>query len=101
MNNYIFITSEGYTYQPNSISVEPDIDNMQVIGSGEGNTAQEAFLHLIKQNTWLAGTDFNEIFAIQLANSHREYFYQTIFNNLSLFHSPLNSLQHPLYHGYK
>ena len=32
MKNYIFITEEEVTYQPNSTSPEPDIENCQVIG---------------------------------------------------------------------
>ncbi len=25
MNNYLFLTNEGYTYQPDSESIEPDV----------------------------------------------------------------------------
>lgn len=31
MKKYIFLTTEGYTYQPNSESIEPDCDNAQLI----------------------------------------------------------------------
>lgn len=33
---YIFITFEGFTFQPYSESDVPDIENMQVIGFSEG-----------------------------------------------------------------
>jgi hypothetical protein len=43
MKNYIFLTSEGYTYQPDSESSESDIKNLQVIGVSAGNNSQMAF----------------------------------------------------------
>jgi len=74
MNKYIFITTEGSTYQPNSDCSEPDIENMQVIGFGQGNTVQDALRKLLELNDYLFDTNFNEIFAIQLTNDKREYF---------------------------
>ncbi|MGH4138228.1 hypothetical protein [Clostridium sp.] len=32
MDNYIFLTDEGYTFMPNSESDMPDVENLQVIG---------------------------------------------------------------------
>jgi hypothetical protein len=75
MNKYIFITTEGSTFQPNSDSYEPDIENMQVIGFGQGDSAQNALEKLTKQNEYLVDTTFDEIIAIKLANAHREYHY--------------------------
>ena len=49
MKNYIFITEEGITYQPNSTSPEPDIENCQVIGFAKGNNGDEAFKNLKKR----------------------------------------------------
>ena len=46
MKSYIFITDEGTTYQPNSISPEPEIENCQVIGFAQGNDSNEAFKEL-------------------------------------------------------
>ena len=42
MNNYLFLTNEGYTYQPDSESIEPDCENSQLIGISSGNTQEEA-----------------------------------------------------------
>jgi hypothetical protein len=50
MNSYIFITTEGYTYQPGSESIEPDIENCQVIGFAHGVDEQNAFKNLIAEN---------------------------------------------------
>lgn len=73
MAEYVFLTTEGSTFQPNSISSEPDIENMQVIGFAGGDTIQDAAINLVQLNEYLADTSFNEIFAIQLANEEREY----------------------------
>lgn len=74
MARYVFISAEGLTYQPNSTSYEPDIENMQVIGFGEGNAARDAFRNLLERNEYLVDTSFDEVFAIELVNDSREYF---------------------------
>lgn len=43
MKSFVFITTEGFTYQPDSQSSEPDIENCQVLGYGDGKNPQEAF----------------------------------------------------------
>ena len=72
MKNYIFLTSEGYTYQQNSESSESDIDNLQVIGFSEGNNSQMAFENLIKNNEYLLKTKFDEIFCYKLSQDFKE-----------------------------
>ena len=74
MREYIFLTTEGTTFQPDSTSSEPDIENMQVIGFVGGDTVQDAVIRLVELNEYLANTNFDEIFAISLADDHREYF---------------------------
>lgn len=71
MKSYIFITEEGFTYQPNSESPEPDIENCQVIGFAEGNSPEEAFDNLIAENGYLLGTNFDEIICYELR--HKNY----------------------------
>lgn len=66
MKMYIFITEEGSTYQPNSVSADPDIENCQVIGFAKGTNENEAFKNLIKENEYLLDTSFNEIICIEL-----------------------------------
>jgi hypothetical protein len=74
MRAYIFLTTEGTTFQPDSSSSEPDIENMQVIGFAGGDTVQDAMTRLVGLNEYLANTNFDEIFAIPLAVDRREYF---------------------------
>ena len=72
MNSYIFITTEGYTYQPKSESPEPDIENCQVIGFAQGSDEYHAFTNLFKQNPSLLETKFNELICLEL--KHMDYF---------------------------
>ena len=75
MNKYIFITNEGVTYQPNSKSIEPDCENSQVIGFANGNNEKEAFDNLLKENTQLKDTNFNEITCYQVKEEPPRIFY--------------------------
>ena len=58
MSSYIFLTNEGYTYQPNSNSIEPDCENAQLIGISNGENQQEAFENLIKEREYLKKFNF-------------------------------------------
>lgn len=53
MKNYIFLTVEGFTYQPGSESIEPDIENLQVIGFSKGEDSENAFENLVDENQYL------------------------------------------------
>jgi len=74
MNKYIFITLEGFTFQPGIESIEPNIDNMQVLGFGMGDNAKEALENMAKENEYLAETNFDEVIGIQLQSETRECF---------------------------
>lgn len=75
MKHYIFVTHEGHTFQPGSESTEPDVENLQVIGFADGNTPEEATINLMKDNTYLIETAFDEVTAFELksekSTSHR------------------------------
>ena len=71
MNTYIFITAEGFTYQPGSEAIGPDIENCQVIGFGQGGDEEEAFENLVKENKYLLETSFDEVFCMEL--KHQDY----------------------------
>ncbi len=66
MNKYIFITDEGYTFQPNSSSLEPDCENAQVLGIVAGENENDAFKNLLEQNDYLIDSSFNEIYCYKL-----------------------------------
>ena len=74
MKDFIFITFEGYTFQPNSNSDIPDIENMQVIGFSKGLNSKEAFENLKIKSSYLQETNFNEIISIELKDKKFEYF---------------------------
>lgn len=81
MKSYIFLTTEGYTFQPGSEVSEPDIENCQVIGFANGSDTKEAFLALINENSYLLKTNFNELICYELRNSNKEYFYMNDYSN--------------------
>lgn len=66
MKRYIFITDEGFTFQPDNDDYEPDIENMQVIGFGEGNTADDAMENMIQENPYLRDTKFNKVIGMEV-----------------------------------
>ena len=72
MKSYIFLTSEGYTYQPNLESSEHDIENLQVIGISEGNNSQIAFENLINNDEYLLETTFDEVFCYELSKNFKK-----------------------------
>jgi hypothetical protein len=72
MDYYIFLTTEGYNFQPNSDAITPDIENMQVIGFSKGNTTDEAFDNLLIAHSYLKETSFNRIFCYKLDNQYEE-----------------------------
>lgn len=79
MNSYIFITTEGHTFQPASESIEPDIENCQVIGFAQGQDKQAAFANLLEKNAYLLETSFDELICLELKHTdyfkHAAYFY--------------------------
>ena len=66
MKNYIFLTIEGHTYQPNAESIDPDIENLQVIGFSNGVNSRQAFQKLVNENEYLLETKFEELFSYEL-----------------------------------
>lgn len=72
MNNYIVITTEGFTFQPNSEKSVPDIENCQVIGFSYGKDSKEAFENLLIENTYLLETSFDELIFYKLASNYEK-----------------------------
>ncbi len=72
MSKYIFLTNEGYTYQPNSESVEPDCENSQLIGITEGSNQEDAFNNLLKEREYLKKFNFDEVYCYKLDDNYQE-----------------------------
>ena len=70
MNSYIFLTDEGYTFQPETEEEPVEIENLQVIGFAKGTDANIAYRNLLAENPQLKETSFERIFCYQL---DREY----------------------------
>lgn len=80
MKKYIFLTTEGYTYQPNSESIEPDCENAQLLGKTEGNNQEEAFENLLKKYPYLKDSNFEEVYCYQLTDNYEETMKNFIIN---------------------
>jgi len=82
MKHFIFLTTEGHTFQLDSDSPEPNIENCQMIGTASGETAKQAFYNLLEENHYLKDTNFDELFSFRLAENYREmkeYFFLSDF----------------------
>ena len=75
MKSFIFITNEGHTYQPDSVSSEPDIENCQVVGFGSGENMDEAFKAMLEEEKYLLDTTFNEIIGIEIKDEEKKYYF--------------------------
>lgn len=75
---YIFVTTEGTTFQPDSDFVESEYDNLQVLGFSIGESPDEAFNNMLINHNYLLDTNFDEIICWQLADNYEKnqrYFY--------------------------
>lgn len=61
-----FLTTEGFTYQPNSESIESDYDNAQLIGIFQGENQKKAFKNLLEKYDYLKTSNFEEAYWYQL-----------------------------------
>ena len=73
MAQYIFFSTEGYTFTPNSEGEEPDVENCQVLGFSEGRSADEAFRALIEDNEWIAEGGYEEVIGMEVRGG-KEWF---------------------------
>lgn len=64
MNNYVFISNEGTTYQPDGSFIE----NSQVVGYGYGDTVDDALNNMIAESSYLINNSFRELLAIEIKN---------------------------------
>lgn len=69
MNKYIFLTDEGYTYQPNSTSDVPDCENSQVLGIIEAENEEMAFKNLLNENMYFKDSNFCSVYCYKLSNN--------------------------------
>ena len=69
LKHYVFLTMEGYTFQPESKATEPDIENVQMLGVASGVHQRDAFRRLVTENSWLLDTSFDEVYCYELARN--------------------------------
>jgi hypothetical protein len=61
MKQFLFFTSEGFTYDP----LNNEIDNMQILGDGRGKNIIEAFKNFKHNQSYLCKFTFKEIIAVE------------------------------------
>jgi hypothetical protein len=98
MATFIFVSGEGYTYLPGSESIEPDVENLQVLGFATGVDEQDAFANLIAEQPSLLSTGFDEAKCFELRREDYEQ-HARVYSLLnaagSLPNSPLRAPQDP------
>jgi hypothetical protein len=75
LRKYIFYTEEGTTYQPGSESVTPDIENLQVVGFGQGESPEAAVRNMVAENKYILETAFDEVIGVELRSERRTFHY--------------------------
>ena len=60
--NFLFFTSEGFTYDGNNKKIE----NMQILGDGFGDDILEAFKNFKNEQKYLKDFSFKNVIAIQI-----------------------------------
>ena len=55
MNEYVFLTSEGFTKSPNG----EDVENFQILGFEKSDNKENAINLLLKHNVWIIEKNFN------------------------------------------
>ena len=66
MKLFIFLTDEGFTYSGNEGAIEPDVENLQVLGFSQGSNEKEAFNRFLSENPYLAEKGFDETICLQI-----------------------------------
>lgn len=66
MNEYIFLTDEGYIFQPETEAEPIEIDSLQMIGTAMGTDAMNAYRNLLADNPHLQEKRFEKIFCYQV-----------------------------------
>jgi hypothetical protein len=69
LRHYLFYSTEGYTQQPDPIGMingcEAQSNNLQVIGTGSGINADDAFKNMLIENPYISDTTFNVVHGIE------------------------------------
>ena len=68
---FLFLTPDGVTFSSLKFE-EPDVDNFQVLGYGEGSNEEEAFDDFKSKNPWLEDTEFDEAISVEIKHKIHE-----------------------------
>ena len=68
---FLFLTPDGVTYSSPELN-EPDVDNFQVLGYGQGSDEDVAFVDFKSKNPWLEDTEFEETISVEIKHKIHE-----------------------------
>jgi len=74
VKKYIFYTTDGFTFQPNSNAIYPDVENCQILGWAKGCNPKKAFESLKKECPWLCDLTFTKVVASELKSEKTYHF---------------------------
>ncbi|MCL5991884.1 MAG: hypothetical protein M1419_07255 [Bacteroidetes bacterium] len=83
-NKYIFVTTEGTTFAPNSDFVDSEFDNLQVLGFSEGGNPDQAFKNFLKENKSYIDSNFDKLICWQLSDDYEKnqrYFHLDVYKS--------------------
>jgi hypothetical protein len=66
MKEFLFFTTQGFTYDPNN----KEIENMQILGSGIGADILEAFKCFKDNHVYLKEYAFTDVIAVECAGNY-------------------------------
>ena len=70
MKLFIFLTDEGFTYSENESAIEPDVENLQVLGFSKGKDEKDALSGLLSENPHISGM-FSSAIAIEVKGEQK------------------------------
>ena len=73
MPRYMIITAEGYTFSPCCEGPDPDIENCQVLGFEEADSAEEAVDALRRERPWVRDLRFSEVVVFEVGKEEGRF----------------------------
>ena len=70
MKPFIFLTDEGFTYSGNEGAIEPDVENLQVLGFAKGKDEKDALSNLLSENPHISDM-FSSAIAIEVKGKQK------------------------------
>lgn len=74
MKSFLFYTTQGYTFSPCEDTVEPDVENCQILGWEKGETTESAYVRLLANNPWIKEKEFTKVVGVEIVEGSEKCF---------------------------